>query len=224
MIKQPPRVIIFIGVPGSGKGTQAKLLAASSGYTHISTGELLRKLQTNPHTSPEDQTLLLAMKRGEKVADELIYRLAFAAIQTIVAQGGGVILDGAIRSREQAIAYQAFFTELGLADRVVAVLLHITDDDSRMRLQTRKMCRECGHSIVATKENETQTTCDICGGTLFVREDDTPEAIEQRIHDQGNEATQPIVDYYTELGTLLTIDASKSVESVSLDLRQQVDC
>ena len=105
------KIIILLGVPGSGKGTQAKKIAERYGYRHISTGELLRTLESDPSASADDKAKLAEMKGGKLVSDELIYKLAFAEIKKNVQADTGVVLDGAIRSVAQAVGYQKFFME-----------------------------------------------------------------------------------------------------------------
>ena len=110
------KVIILLGIPGSGKGTQAKLLVQKYGYGHISTGDLLRALQADAKADAKDKQMLADMKAGKLVADELIYKLAFAEMEKYLNAGNGVVLDGAIRSVEQAKAYQQFFADKAVTD------------------------------------------------------------------------------------------------------------
>src|SRR3989338_3440124 len=121
------KIIILLGVPGSGKGTQAKRLCERYGYAHISTGDLLRKLEQDPRADVEDKQKLTAMRAGKLVSDDLIYKLVFREIQTSMSQGKGVVLDGAIRSVEQAKTYQTFFVEQGWDDEVLAIEIALSD-------------------------------------------------------------------------------------------------
>ena len=95
-----------MGVPGSGKGTQAKKIAQKYGYGHISTGDLLRALDADANGNPEDKQKLAEMKSGKLVSDDLIYKLAFQEMDKYLDAGQGVVLDGAIRNVEQAKKYQ----------------------------------------------------------------------------------------------------------------------
>ena len=124
-----------MGPPGSGKGTQAKKIATRYGYTHISTGDLLRTLQKSQMIVPDEQQALEEMKAGRLVPDWLIYRLAFRAIETSLAGGKGVVLDGAIRNVPQAEAYDRFFVEKHLADEVF--VLEIDRETLERRLAAR---------------------------------------------------------------------------------------
>ncbi|MFH0857157.1 MAG: nucleoside monophosphate kinase, partial [Candidatus Magasanikbacteria bacterium] len=133
------KVIILMGIPGSGKGTQAKLLAKEYGFVHISTGDLLRNLDADQNASIEEKKLLKNMKEGQLVADDLVYKLAFRAIKENIESGKVVILDGAIRSIGQAEEYQRFFLNENLADKIVVVDMKLSDETSYKRLTKRKV-------------------------------------------------------------------------------------
>lgn len=207
-----------MGVPGSGKGTQAKRLAARYGYAHISTGDLLRALAVDPNADPKDLELLEQMKAGNLVDSNLIYRLGFQAIENNVRDGKGVVLDGAIRSVEQAEAYQKFFEEKGLEQEVTVIEIALDDETSFNRLTKRKVCSACGQIIPYSQENEVKTVCDACGGQFTVREDDTADVITKRIKEQGNEKIQPILAYYKERDLLQQVDGTKEIEAVEEDI------
>lgn len=208
------KIIILMGVPGSGKGTQARILKQKFNYGHISTGDLLRALDADPNGDPEDKKMLADMKAGKLVSDSLIYKLAFAEIEKYLNNGQGVILDGAIRNVDQAKKYQEFFAEKGLTNEVMVVEIKLSDETSWNRLTKRKVCPVCGFILPYSLENELKTKCPECGGELIVRKDDNPETIKKRIEDQGNKAIAPILNYYRDLGVLVSIDGEKNIDNV----------
>ncbi len=214
------KIIILMGIPGSGKGTQARLLAERHGYAHISTGDLLRALDADPDADPQDKAMLEDMKAGRLVADTLIYKLAFGAIKEYIAAGKVVVLDGAIRSVDQAKAYQTFFEEEGLTEEVLVIEIALTDEIGRNRMTKRKVCSQCGNILPYSEENEKKTACEKCGGALKVRKDDNPETIEKRLKEQGNEKIQPILEYYKELGVMQTVDGSQQIPDVDDDVEE----
>ena len=216
------KVIILLGVPGSGKGTQAKRLARSYGFGHISTGDLLRALANDPKADTEDKKKLKEMQVGGLVNDDLIYKLAFAAMDKFLDQGHGIVLDGAIRSVEQAEKYQTYFQNKNVAEDLIAIELAIDDNWSLLRLSKRKVCAGCGDIIPYSPENELKTVCEKCGGELKIRADDNPATIAKRIEEQGNKALAPIVRYYEELGLLSRVDGSRGIDEVDADVRSVI--
>lgn len=213
------KIIILLGIPGSGKGTQARRLVQAYSYGHISTGDLLRALSVNPDADPKDKAMLAAMKSGDLVADELIYKLAFREIEMYLDQGTGVVLDGAIRSVEQAKRYEQFFEEKGVQDDVVAVHIKLDNDTAYKRLTKRKVCEDCGYILPYSPENESKFECPECEGLLVVRQDDNPETIQNRLEEQGNDSLRPILEYYEGLGILKTTDGSKDIDTVDDHVR-----
>lgn len=213
------KIIVLLGVPGSGKGTQARLLVRDLGMVQISTGDLLRALETNPEAEVADLQKLTEMKAGRLVADDLIYKLAFAEITKNVAAGKTVVLDGAIRSVTQAKAYDDFFASQGWGNEVVALELGMSDELSFARLTKRRVCKACGHIMPYSLENEKVAACPDCGGELIVRADDNEVTIVKRIAEQGNAKVRPVADYYAETGRLLQVDGSRDIAVVDAEVR-----
>lgn len=210
------KIIIMVGPPGSGKGTQAKKIAAKYGYMHLSTGDMLRSLALQPDLSADEQEAVDNIKKGNLVSDELIYRLIFDRIEKQILSGGGVVLDGVPRNLEQAKRVQQFFEEKGLASEVVVLEVALSDEEAFKRLATRRICSQCGEIIPASMASV--SVCPKCGGELKVRADDSEEVVKQRIEKQGNKAMAPIVGFYKELGVLVAIDGSKSIEEVEEEI------
>ncbi|MFA7314830.1 MAG: nucleoside monophosphate kinase [Candidatus Magasanikbacteria bacterium] len=208
------KIIILMGVPGSGKGTQARKLVQRFGVAHISTGDLLRSLDSDPNADKEDKAKLAQMKAGKLVSDDLIYKLAFAEIKKNLDINKTVVLDGAIRTVEQAQKYEEFFVSLNLENEIIVIEIKLSDATSYNRLTKRKVCPACGFILPYTKENDLKIDCPECGDKLIVRKDDNPETIEKRIKEQGNVALAPILDFYREKGLLVTVDGEKNIDEV----------
>ncbi len=186
------KIIIMIGPPGSGKGTQAKKIAQKYNYTHLSTGDLLRALATKENLSTVEKEAVEQMKAGNLVSDELIYQLVFGEIEKDIAKGKDVVLDGAIRNLEQAQGFQNFFQTKNLAKEVLALEISLSDKDSWERLTKRR--------------------------GLENRSDDDPKIIKERIAKQGNKVLAPIINFYKDLGVLQKIDGSQTIEAVEEDV------
>lgn len=211
-----------MGVPGSGKGTQAKKIARKYGYGHISTGDLLRALDADPNGDPDDKKKLAEMRAGRLVSDDLIYKLAFREMDKYLDAGGGVVLDGAIRNMGQAKKYQEYFVGKNLRDEVAVLEIKLFDETSFNRLTKRKLCESCGFIIPYSTENEKKTTCDKCGGKLYIRSDDNPETARQRVAEQGNDAIGPILDFYRTLGVLVSVDGEPPIEDVEKEIERVI--
>ena len=214
------KILIFLGPPGSGKGTQAKKVAERFLYGHISTGDLLRALSADPNADPKDKELLEEMKAGRLVSDELIYKLSFKEIEKYLSVGKGVVLDGANRSVNQAQKYQDFFIQKNLANEVLALEISLTDEEAFNRLTKRRVCARCTAIIPYLPATKDLSECPNCGGKLQVRADDDPMVIEKRIQEQGNNALAPILKYYEELNILQKVNGMQSIEKVEKDINK----
>lgn len=208
------KILILIGPPGSGKGTQAKLLSQKYGYKHISTGDLLRALAGNAQATEKQKQALEEMTSGKLVPDWLIYELTFEAIKTSLQSGVGVVLDGAMRSGEQAQKYQDFFIENNWQEEIQAIEVALSDDEIFDRLTKRRVCAKCGEIIPYLPTTKDLNNCPKCSGELIVRKDDSEEVIQQRIREQGNVAILPVANFYRDLTLLEVVDGRESIEQV----------
>ena len=213
------KILILMGVPGSGKGTQARKLIEHYGYVHISTGDLLRALDKDEHADEQDKQKLADMKAGKLVADDLIYKLGFSAMDKYLDNDKGVLLDGAIRNVEQAKKYQEYFASKNLTNEVLVIEIALSDGTSFNRLTKRKICPDCGFILPYSPQNEAKSDCPECPGKLIVRSDDNPETAKKRIAEQGNVPIQPILEFYRDLGVLETVDGELSIDKVDEDIR-----
>ena len=161
------------------------------------------------------------MKSGKLVSDELIYKLAFKEMDKYLDVDKGVVLDGAIRNVEQAKKYQAYFVNKNLQDEVVVLEIKLADETSFNRLTKRKLCKLCGYIIPYSPENEKKTTCEKCGGELYVRSDDNPETARKRVVERE---TAPSALFWTlpRLGTLVSVDGEPLIEEVEKEIEEKL--
>ncbi len=216
------KILIFIGPPGSGKGTQAKLLAKKYGYKHISTGDLFRALSEDETATEKEKQALEEMKSGKLVSDWLVYNLAFKEIKKNLESNVGVVLDGAIRSLEQAKEFQKFFEENNWGEEIQAIEVSLSDDESFNRLAKRRICSKCGEIIPYLSTTKDLSDCPKCDGELIYRQDDSEEIIKKRIEEQGNISLYPIVNYYKNLGSLKSVDGNQAIEIVEKQIENIV--
>jgi len=197
MPEQPEaqRCLILFGAPGSGKGTQAKLLKDGLGWAHISTGDMLREhVAKRTAMGVEIEEL---MRVGTLVPDEMVNRLVEVRIAEPDCQTG-FILDGYPRTVAQA----ALLVGLLSARGVTPVVIHLKVDYNIIvaRLASRRVCSQCGSLYsVASNAPIVTVTCDYCGGKLIRREDDAPETIWKRLNAFDNQ-TFPVLDHLKNAG------------------------
>jgi adenylate kinase len=198
--------LILLGAPGAGKGTVAKMLTQVDGSVQISTGDILRaavKAGTELGKKAE-----AAMKAGDLVSDEIIMGIMKDRLREDDCKSG-YLLDGFPRTIPQAEALKILLGEINhKLDAVVN--LNVPREVILDRLTTRRTCVDCG-AIYNVKSNPTKVegVCDKCGGKVVQRDDETEEAISNRL-DVYNAKTAPLADFYRKEGMLLDINATSS--------------
>jgi adenylate kinase len=205
--------LILLGAPGTGKGTQAKILADRYNWLHVSTGDMLRaNIANGTELGAKAKEY---MDRGALVPDELVIDMLVKRIEEPDAEAG-FVLDGFPRNLAQATALDE---ALAREDKTIDMALNISvpDDDLVKRLGGRWLCRSCGaiyHEI--TNPPSTAGKCDRCGGELYQRDDDRPETVRARLEQQKPPAE--MIEHYREGGKLVEIDGQQDVEGVTEDL------
>jgi len=198
--------LILLGAPGAGKGTVAKLLTAMDGSVQISTGDILRAaVAAGTELGKKAES---AMKAGDLVSDDLIMGIMGERLKEDDCKNG-YLLDGFPRTIPQAEALKELMVKIGeKLDFVVNI--DVPRDVILDRLTTRRTCTDCG-AIYNVKSNppKEEGKCDSCGGPVVQRDDETEEAISNRL-DVYNEKTAPLAGFYEKEGMLLTVSATSS--------------
>ena len=210
------RAVIFLGPPGSGKGTQAKELANRYGVPHLSTGDMLRE-----HISRGTPLGLKAkpvMDRGELVPDSLVLKMVAERIDRPDCFHG-FVFDGFPRTVAQAKYLGEMLKRQGFRQPFVIHMIIGTSVLMR-RLTGRRVCKLCGEIYnIYDRPPKVEGICDNDGGELFQRPDDREEVVGPRLAAYEKQ-TAPLVTYYRRLGYLHDVDARKSVEEVKQDIVQ----
>ncbi|OGH84610.1 MAG: hypothetical protein A2261_03215 [Candidatus Magasanikbacteria bacterium RIFOXYA2_FULL_44_8] len=215
-------IIVLLGAPGSGKGTQAKRIVKKYNYRQISTGDLFRELLAENKVAEKDRKIIAGIKEGKMVPDEFVYKLVFAAIEEAMTLGHKVVLDGVIRNVNQAREFWKYFKQKKLTDDVVFVEIAITDRESFVRLMHRRVCVKCGNIIPWTPETTDWNHCPKCGGDLQNRTDDTVAAVRARLKAQGNAVIQPIIKYLQKVAPVKSINGMEEIPMIARELEQVV--
>ena len=193
-------ILVLLGPPGAGKGTQAEPVAQRLGIPKIATGDVLRAAVREG--TDMGRAAQRYMDRGELVPDDVILGIMKETLGR-PEMARGAILDGVVRTVPQAEGLERVLGEL---DREVdAVLLfEVPDDEIVRRLSSRTICDRCQTPYTG---REPGTPCDKCGGRLVRRKDDEPDAVRRRLQ-VYREQTAPVIDWYRRNGTpLVSVDA-----------------
>ncbi|MFE2180591.1 adenylate kinase [Streptomyces sp. NPDC059455] len=204
--------IVLVGPPGAGKGTQAAYLAEKLSIPHISTGDLFRA--NISQGTPLGKQAQEYMRAGQLVPDEVTIGMAEDRLDQEDAQRG-FLLDGFPRNQIQAEALDTYLGQRGVS--LDAVLdLEVPESEVIKRIAGRRTCRnDSSHTFhVEYKPPKVQGVCDVCGGELYQREDDSEETVRKRLEVYHRE-TEPIIDYYKTKGLVVTISALGKVSEVT---------
>jgi adenylate kinase len=207
------RKYVIMGMQGSGKGTHAKMLAEDFNLEHIAVGDILR--WNVQHRTKLGAQVRRTMAAGLLVGDDLV--------ENVVKQrlsehdwNFGFIIDGFPRSERQA----EFFLESYDLDGVI--YLELPDSEVARRVLARRLCASCGMDYNLIDNTPTvEGRCDVCGGELIRREDDTPHALEVRLREY-HEKTNPVLDIFRRKEYVITVDTRPDKEQVQQAIRDKL--
>ena len=207
------RKYVILGVPGSGKSTQAAIIAAELDMVHISVGDIFR-WHVQQHTKVGAQVRRI-MAAGELVGDDLAEAVTAERL-TQHDWNYGFVIDGFPRNARQA----AFFLESYDIDGVIH--LEMPDSEVRRRVLARRLCASCGmdYNLIQGRP-AAEGVCDVCGGDLVTREDDTEEALAVRLRDY-HEKTDPVLDLFRRKEYVAVVDARGDKDEIQQAIRERL--
>ncbi|XCM30342.1 adenylate kinase [Streptomyces parvus] len=204
--------IVLVGPPGAGKGTQAAYLAENLSIPHISTGDLFRaNMSQGTDLGKQARAYIDA---GQLVPDEVTIGMAKDRMSQSDAVNG-FLLDGFPRNVGQAEALDVMLKDEGV--KLDAVLdLEVPEDEVVKRIAGRRVCRKDSAHVfhLSYSPPKTEGVCDVCGGELYQRHDDSEETVRTRLEVYHTQ-TEPIIDYYRAQGLVVTISALGEVADVT---------
>ena len=208
---------MILGKQGAGKGTQCVRLSRHYVIPHISSGDMFRaELRSG---SEAGERLNKFMKAGELIPDDVVIEVMGHRLAQDDTKEKGFILDGFPRTTTQA---EALFDELGTAELDMAIDLQVPTDVVLRRLAGRRVCQDCGQNYGLGKVPKQEGTCDVCGGEVIQREDDTEEAISRRLKLYEQE-TEPLIAWYLSRDKLVTVDGLNDPDVVTKRLVRAID-
>jgi len=213
----PGARLVILGKQGAGKGTQCVRLARHYVVPHISTGDMLRAA-----VRERTEVGLMAkevMDAGGLVGDDIMIAIVDDRLRRADAETRGYILDGFPRTVAQAEALDKI-----TVDRPIHVVidLDVPRETVLARISARRVCRDCGTNYTATGNERQPWICEVCGGDVLQRDDDTPDAVNRRL-DLYESQTAPLIEYYGGQGRLEVIDGIAHPDDVFRRLTTAID-
>ena len=213
----PKKIIIFFGPPGSGKGTQAELLAKKTGWKKISTGDLFRaEIAAKTVLGQQVEKYL---KAGKLVPDKLTASLVEKNLRQ---KASGFIFDGFPRNRRQLKDLLDLFKKIiKTSEAIYALEVAVSDGEVKQRLGQRRLCA-CGlvYHLVYNPPISAGV-CDICGGKLFMRNDDQPKVIAGRLKIYHRQSAL-LLDYWRKQGRLIKIDGEQAIKKIHEEIMEKL--
>lgn len=206
------KIIVLIGAPGAGKGTQARLLQERKAIPQISTGDMFREMKKSD--TPLAREVQAIMAAGQLVSDELTYQIVR---ERTARENGAYILDGYPRTAVQAAQLEELAAEQGKA--IQAIEIHVPAEELLKRLTGRRTCPVCGEIYnIYSKPPQTADVCDLHPeARLLHRADDNEESVRTRLNTY-EENTKPLLEYYQNSGRLEKISGEGGLEEIYREL------
>ncbi|MBS3740870.1 MAG: adenylate kinase [Candidatus Cloacimonetes bacterium] len=214
------KIVILLGPPGAGKGTQAKMVSEKLELPHISTGDILRNaIDAGTELGKKANKF---MHKGELVPDEIVFDILKQRLQSADCYPGAVF-DGFPRNKTQAKEFLEL-TYVNEASSIKAVLIDLDHEEVVKRLSNRRYCPNCNtvYNLINKKPDKKidgDYICDKCGTKLIKRDDDKVDTIKNRLR-VYEKSTAPIIDFFQKKSIFLTVDGDQNVQAVNQQIME----
>ena len=208
--------LIILGAPGSGKGTQGKVLAERLGLYYFEAGDFAR------HLSKSNEKIKKIVESGQLIPEREMSGYVNEFLKNNVPEGKDILFDGYPRSEEQYLNLKKW---LGQKQKKIdkAIFLEVNDNVVITRLSTRRVCESCGESFnLVTDPSAKPNVCDKCGGKLIQRFDDNTDDIKRRILEYKLK-TKPMIDLLVSDGILVKVNGEKSIDEITQEIMGKLD-
>lgn len=216
-----PLVVIFLGRPGSGKGTQARILGEKLGLDYIGSGDLLRGRKKKKDFT--GQKIAKMIDKGGLVPTTVIVKLWLDRFEELKKKEklNGIVIDGSPRKLLEAYLIDEALRWYEWDQNVKIFLIKISARESLSRLTKRRQCQKCGKIIPWQEEFKKLKNCDECGGKLITRSDDKTESIKKRLEEYKKETTK-VINYYKKQRRLIEINGEQPIDKVFEEMMKYI--
>lgn len=211
--------IIILGQAGSGKGTQAEILARKYNLDHFDTGKFLRQVARMGGKLGQEVHEIINVKK-ELVPSRILQEVVHLRLADLPCEQG-IVFDGVPRNLEQAEYFSVALQEFGRKiDKVF--FINIPEEETVTRISSRRICKDCKKVFIMGKDLAKETDrCPVCQGEIMQRIDDTVSGIKKRLNVFAEE-TMPVINHYKEQGLLVEVDGGRDIEQVAEEIANEV--
>lgn len=214
------KVIIFLGPPASGKGTQAHIIAEKIGAQYFSVSKLIQEKFKN---FSNDKDVIIAKThhdKGELVPPQILVKWTVSEIDKLLQKGKKIVFDGAFRTEYETRYTFPILEKFLNLEEIKVFFLSISEDTAIKRSSTRRICEICLRPVPFNKKTKALTQCKHCGGRLISRIDE--HAIHKRLEIYKKE-TLPVLDFFRQKGILIEIDGEPAIEAITKDIMKKIE-
>ena len=217
----PFKVVILLGKSGSGKGTQAKMLVEKLHWDYLGMGDLLRARKAVGDFT--GRKIGQVIDGGIFVPSAIVIQLVMNDLEERRKKKDfqGMVIDGATRILPEAEMFDEGLEWYEWQNNVHVLLIDISEEEATSRLLNRRMCADCRNIIPYIGEFKNLERCNVCGGALVTRPDDSPKGVKGRMNEYQKHVV-PVIDYYEKSGRLVKINGEQSIEDVYRDIMKAI--